>query len=102
MRGTPDTMDSLAVYRHVAADVAAELGAAAARAEAGGVARERIVVDPGSGFAKTPEQNFRLLDELATVVGEGCPVAAGPSRERFTGAGTGRQVGDSDAATGRV
>ncbi len=76
MRGTPDTMDSLAVYRHVAADVAAELGAAAARAEAGGVARERIVVDPGFGFAKTPEQNFRLLDELATVVGLGYPVAA--------------------------
>jgi len=56
MRGTPDTMDSLAVYRHVAADVAAELGAAAARAEAGGVARERIVVDPGFGFAKTPSR----------------------------------------------
>jgi len=36
MRGTPDTMDSLAVYRHVAAEVAAELCAAAARAEAGG------------------------------------------------------------------
>src|SRR5216117_2512912 len=78
MRGTPDTMDSLAVYRHVAADVAAELGAAAARAEAGGVARELIVVDPGFGFAKTPEQNFRLLDELATVVGLGYPVAVGP------------------------
>src|SRR5207245_752627 len=83
MRGTPDTMDSLAVYRHVAGDVAAELGAAAARAEAGGVARERIVVDPGFGFAKTPEQNFRLLDELATVVGLGYPVAVGPSRKRF-------------------
>src|SRR5207244_3934169 len=67
MRGTPDTMDSLAVYRHVAAEVAAELDAAAARAAAGGVTRERIVVDPGFGFAKTPEQNFRLLDELATV-----------------------------------
>src|SRR5205823_10323168 len=63
MRGTPDTMDSLAVYHHVAADVAAELGAAAARAEAGGVARERIVVDPGFGFAKTPEQN---LDRKST------------------------------------
>ena len=99
MRGTPDTMDSLAVYRHVAADVAAELGAAAARAEAGGVARERIVVDPGFGFAKTPEQNFRLLDELATVVGLGYPVAVGPSRKRFLGAATGRPVEDRDRAT---
>jgi len=99
MRGTPDTMDSLAVYHHVAADVAAELGAAAARAETGGVARERIVVDPGFGFAKTPEQNFRLLDELATIVGLGYPVAVGPSRKRFLGAATGRPVEDRDRAT---
>ncbi|HEX9283458.1 MAG TPA: dihydropteroate synthase [Gemmatimonadales bacterium] len=99
MRGTPDTMDSLAVYRHVAAEVAAELGAAVERAAAGGVARERIVVDPGFGFAKTPEQNFRLLDELATVVGLGYPVAVGPSRKRFLGAATGRPVEDRDRAT---
>ena len=99
MRGTPDTMDSLAVYRHVAAEVAAELGAAVARAEAGGVARERIVVDPGFGFAKTQEQNFRLLDELATIVGLGYPVAVGPSRKRFLGAATGRPVEDRDRAT---
>ena len=99
MRGTPDTMDSLAVYGHVAADVGTELAAAAARAEAGGVARERIVVDPGFGFAKTPEQNFRLLDELATIVGLGYPVAVGPSRKRFLGAATGRPVDDRDRAT---
>jgi dihydropteroate synthase len=99
MRGTPDTMDSLAVYRHVAAEVAAELAQAATRAETAGVARERIVVDPGFGFAKTPEQNFRLLDELATVVAVGYPVAVGPSRKRFLGAATGRPVDDRDRAT---
>lgn len=99
MRGTPETMDSLATYRHVAAEVAAELGQAAARAEAGGVARERIVVDPGFGFAKSPEQNFRLLDELASVVGLGYPVAVGPSRKRFLGQATGRPVEDRDRAT---
>jgi dihydropteroate synthase len=99
MRGTPDTMDSLAVYRQVAAEVAAELVQAAARAETAGVARERIVVDPGFGFAKTPEQNFRLLDELATVVAVGYPVAVGPSRKRFLGAATGRPVADRDRAT---
>ncbi len=99
MRGTPDTMDSRAVYRHVAAEVAAELAAAAARAEAGGVGRERIVLDPGFGFAKTPEQNFRLLDELATVVRLGYPVAVGPSRKRFLGHATGRPVEDRDRAT---
>src|SRR5205823_5414837 len=63
------------------------------------VARERIVVDPGFGFSKTPEQNFRLLDELATVVGLGYPVAVGPSRKRFLGAATGRPVEDRDRAT---
>jgi dihydropteroate synthase len=99
MRGTPDTMDGLADYRHVAADVVVELGAAAGRAEAAGVARERIAVDPGFGFAKTPAHNFRLLDELATITGLGYPVAVGPSRKRFLGAATGRPVDDRDRAT---
>jgi dihydropteroate synthase len=99
MRGTPETMDGLASYRHVAAEVATELRAAAERAEAAGIARERIVVDPGFGFAKTAEQNFRLLDELASVVGLGYPVVVGPSRKRFLGHATGRPVEDRDRAT---
>jgi len=99
MRGTPDTMDDLAHYRHVAPEVAAELEGAAARAEAAGVPKERIVVDPGFGFAKTAAQNFRLLDELATVAALGYPVAVGPSRKRFLGAATGRPVEDRDRAT---
>ena len=99
MRGTPETMDGLATYRHVAADVARELSGAADRALAAGVARARIVVDPGFGFAKTPEQNFRLLDELAAVVGLGYPVAVGPSRKRFLGVASGRPVDDRDRAT---
>jgi len=99
MRGTPDTMDSLAEYRHVAPEVAAELEGAAARAEAAGVARNRIAVDPGLGFAKTAAQNFRLLDELATIVALGYPVAVGPSRKRFLGSATGRPVEDRDRAT---
>jgi len=99
MRGTPDTMDGLAIYGHVAAEVAGELRVAAERAAAAGVAQERIVLDPGFGFAKTPEQNFRLLDELAAVVGLGYPVAVGPSRKRFLGQATGRPVDDRDRAT---
>lgn len=99
MRGTPDTMDRLAVYQHVAAEVGAELGAAAARAESAGVPHERIVVDPGFGFAKTPAHNLRLLDELATIAGLGYPVAVGPSRKRFLGSATGRPVDDRDRAT---
>jgi len=79
--------------------VAAELGERVRGVEAAGVAKERIVVDPGFGFAKTPEQNFRLLDELATIAGLGYPVAVGPSRKRFLGAATGRPVEDRDRAT---
>jgi len=99
MRGTPDTMESLATYTHVAPEIAAELGGAAARAENAGVPRERIVVDPGFGFAKTPAHNLRLLDELATIAALGYPVAVGPSRKRFLGAATGRPVEDRDRAT---
>jgi dihydropteroate synthase len=99
MRGTPDTMDGLATYRQVATEVAAELAARAAHAVAGDVERERLVLDPGFGFAKTPEQNFRLLDELATIVALGYPVAVGPSRKRFLGHATGRPVADRDRAT---
>ena len=99
MRGTPATMDDLAEYRHVAAEVAAELAEAADGAERGGIARERIVLDPGFGFAKTATHNFRLLDELATIVAVGYPVAVGLSRKRFLGAATGRPVEDRDRAT---
>jgi dihydropteroate synthase len=99
MRGTPATMDDLATYGHVAGEVAGELAATAAEAEKRGIARERIVVDPGFGFAKTATQNFRLLDELATIVAVGYPVAVGLSRKRFLGAATGRPVEDRDRAT---
>ena len=99
MRGTPATMDDLATYGHVAPEVAAELAATADKAERAGIARERIVVDPGFGFAKTATQNFRLLDELATIVALGYPVAVGLSRKRFLGAATGRPVEDRDRAT---
>ncbi|MFN2572615.1 MAG: dihydropteroate synthase [Gemmatimonadales bacterium] len=99
MRGTPATMDDFAEYRQVAAEVAGELGGLIARAERGGIARERIVVDPGFGFAKTATHNFRLLDELATIVALGYPVAVGLSRKRFLGAATGRPVADRDRAT---
>jgi dihydropteroate synthase len=99
MRGTPDTMDDLAAYDQVAAEVTQELEASARRAGEAGIARERIVLDPGFGFAKSAAQNFRLLDELATVVALGYPVLVGPSRKRFLGTATGQPVEDRDRAT---
>ena len=99
MRGTPETMGAMATYRHVAVEVAAELRVAADRAKASGVGAAHIVLDPGFGFAKTAAQNFRLLDELAAVVGLGYPVAVGPSRKRFLGHASGQPVDARDRAT---
>jgi len=99
MRGEPQTMDAAAVYRDVAAEVAAELAERRDTALAAGVERERIVLDPGLGFAKTPAHNLRLLDCLGALVALGHPVMVGPSRKRFLGAVTGRPVESRDAAT---
>lgn len=85
MRGTPGTMRSLAVYDDVAADVLAELQERIASAEAAGVARAAIAVDPGLGFAKTAEHNVDLLRRLPLLLGLGCPLVVGVSRKTFIG-----------------
>jgi len=87
MRGTPATMQGLAEYDDVVDDVAAELASSLARADAAGIARERVVVDPGIGFAKTAEQNLALIASLRRLEGRiGRPVLLGPSRKAFIGA----------------
>jgi dihydropteroate synthase len=96
----------IAEYGHAAygddpaGDVAAELAAAAELAEAAGVARERIVVDPGLGFSKRPEHNWQVLHGLEAIVALGFPVLIGPSRKRFLGEATGRSVDQRDDASG--
>ncbi|WP_239451606.1 dihydropteroate synthase [Elioraea rosea] len=85
MRGTPATMRALTRYRDVALDVAEELAARVAAAEAAGIARARIVLDPGIGFAKTPAQNLELLARLPVLHGLGCPVLVGVWRKSFIG-----------------
>ncbi len=85
MRGTPQTMQTLTQYGDVVADVAAELGASVARAEAGGIARSRITIDPGLGFAKTPAQSLVLLRAIGTLRSLGLPILVGASRKGFIG-----------------
>ena len=85
MRGTPQTMQQNPRYDDVAGEVASELGAALAAAAAGGIERDRLVVDPGIGFAKTAEHNLELLARLDTVADLGVPVMLGPSRKAFLG-----------------
>jgi dihydropteroate synthase len=84
-RGDSRTMDSLAAYGDVAAEVREELLRATERALAAGVRPERILWDPGLGFAKTTAHNLALLRGLATLRAEGFPLLVGPSRKRFIG-----------------
>lgn len=99
------TVQSMATFEHseyqgnVIEGVYAELGVALAAATAAGVHADRIVLDPGFGFAKTAEQNLALLDGLGALLSLGRPLLVGPSRKRFLGLITGREVADRDAAT---
>jgi len=99
MRGEPTDMQSLTDYDDVLADVRSFLAARMQAAESAGVHRERIVLDPGIGFAKLPDHNLALTahrDELATL---GRPVLVGWSRKGTLGRITGRTVGDRLAAS---
>jgi dihydropteroate synthase len=94
MRGTPADMQARAIYRDVAAEVAAELEAALARAAAAGIPRERTILDPGIGFAKTAEQGVELLARIGELRRLGRPLLVGPSRKSFIGKLTGAPAGD--------
>lgn len=69
----------------IVAEVRDDLRNLADTAMADGVAKERIILDPGYGFGKTVEQNLRLVNELDKLVALGFPVLAGPSRKSFIG-----------------
>jgi dihydropteroate synthase len=85
MRGTPATMTALATYDDVVLDVHDELADRVAAAEQAGIARSRIVLDPGIGFAKTAEQNLELLRRLGLFRSFGLHLLVGVSRKRFIG-----------------
>jgi dihydropteroate synthase len=86
-QGTPETMQDAPRYdRPVLFAVYDWLAARIAAAEAAGIERARIVVDPGIGFGKTVQHNLQLLNGLALLHGLGCPVMVGASRKRMIGA----------------
>ena len=89
MRGEPATMMQHAHYEDAALEVFDELGAAIARAEQAGVARENIMIDPGIGFAKNTGHNLHILRRLALLHGHGLPLLYAASRKRFIGEITG-------------
>ncbi len=93
MRGTPADMqrDGGPVYQDVVAEVLAFLEERARWAEARGVPKERILVDPGIGFGKRVEDNLRLMGSLDRFVAAGRPVLVGASRKSLMAAtGTSR------------
>jgi dihydropteroate synthase len=85
-RGDSRDMYAEATYDDVVADVRRELCQRVDAALAAGVAAERIVVDPGLGFAKQPEHDLALLAGLDRIIELGFPVLVGASRKRFLGA----------------
>ncbi|RBY90494.1 dihydropteroate synthase [Blastococcus sp. TBT05-19] len=104
-RGHSRDMYAAASYRDVVGEVRRELCARVDAAMAAGVAADRLVVDPGLGFAKHPEHDLALLAGLADIVSLGLPVLVGASRKRFLGTvlagahGPVPATGDRDSAT---
>ncbi|MGB2569354.1 dihydropteroate synthase [Micromonospora citrea] len=84
-RGHSRGMGDLASYTDVVADVRAELGRRIDEALAAGVAADRIVVDPGLGFAKTAAHNWELSARLPELVELGFPLLFGASRKSYLG-----------------
>ena len=84
-RGHSSVMQDLATYDDVVADVTAELAARRDAALDAGIAPERLILDPGLGFAKTAEHNWSLLSRLEEIEELGLPVLVGSSRKRFLG-----------------
>ncbi|MBA2385051.1 MAG: dihydropteroate synthase [Actinobacteria bacterium] len=97
MRGEPRTMQDDSRYEDVAAEVAAFLESRLAFAVAAGIPEERICLDPGIGFGKTPAQNFELVRRLDVLLALGRPVLVGLSRKSSLG-----RLFDSEARTGSL
>lgn len=94
MRGTPKTMDALTDYDDVVTVVRHELRERVTAAKHAGIEEGNILLDPGLGFAKTPEQSLELLRRIDEIASDGSPVVVGPSRKRFVGLVLGTDVDD--------
>ena len=84
-RGPSDVMEDLATYDDVVAEVREELAARLEALVAAGVAVDRVVLDPGLGFAKRSPHNWALLRDLDQLRSLGRPLLVGASRKRFLG-----------------
>jgi dihydropteroate synthase len=94
MPGTPQTMQNDPRYDDVVVEVRDFLLDRAAKCEAAGISRDRIMLDPGFGFGKRSVHNIALLSELESLCGLGYPVLVGLSRKSVLGQITGKDVAD--------
>jgi dihydropteroate synthase len=92
MRGEPQSMQKKPFARDVMKDVTQGLRASISVARKAGVAKSKIVIDPGIGFGKSFEQNYELLRKLPELAKLGYPVLVGTSRKGFLGATVARHV----------
>ena len=84
-RGHSVDMNSKAIYADVIEEVKSELMEQVGKALAAGIAKEKIILDPGIGFAKESEHNWELIHRITEIVDLGYPVLVGASRKRFLG-----------------
>ncbi len=94
MQGEPASMQLAPAYDDVVAEVTSFLLGRVAACEAAGVARSRLLIDPGFGFGKNLSHNLQLLRALPALAGHGLPVVVGLSRKAMIGALTGKPVDD--------
>ncbi|UTW09288.1 dihydropteroate synthase [Pseudomonas benzenivorans] len=93
MRGEPSTMQQDPCYADILVEVRDFLSARLAACEAAGIAAERVILDPGFGFAKTLEHNLRLFKHLMSLHELGRPLLVGASRKSMIGRVLGHEVG---------
>ena len=99
MQGEPRAMQQRPAYGDVVGEVAAFLRARVDEVRGRGIAAERIVIDPGIGFGKTPVHNLELLRRQRELLAVGLPLLVGWSRKSTLGQLTGRPVGERVAAS---
>ena len=101
-RGFSDGMDKLNTYLDLAAEVAAELKLRIDAAVAAGVSRNKIILDPGLGFAKDMGQNWELVARLDELDKLGLPILVGASRKRFIAGALDAELDAADAESGQI
>ena len=85
MQGSPATMQASPSYEDVVRDIETFLAERVHACEEAGINREKVLLDPGFGFGKTPEHNYRLLNQLERFTSDGFPVLVGVSRKSMIG-----------------